>query len=197
MQYSSIFVSLAMAATAFADSEAFGLVLIRSGASYQNAPVSIMTGKLQADTQTNNYINAKIDDDGKLNLGADGVYAVVQDDGIYSGSDASTVFSIVDGYLLYNGAGFSLDEDYNVLAGTEGPNPVAIRASLSDGSTAADFTPGKEESSSEESSEEPASTTTVAEEETSTSFVVQTAENGVAKVGAGAGAIAIAAAMFF
>ncbi|CEP24443.1 unnamed protein product [Cyberlindnera jadinii] len=215
MQFSSIFASLALAASALAESETFGLLLIRSGSSYQNSAIGLVNNGTFA-VASSNYVSATITDEGLLSIG-DGKYAVVTDSGIFAGADGSATFSIVDGYLEYNGAGFSLTEDYALLAGGSGPNPVAVRPTLADGSVAADFTPGEETSSEEEtttseeetttseektttseekttSAEETVTVTTSSETEESSTFSVQT-DNGVAKIGAGAGFIAFAAAL--
>lgn len=190
MQFSSIFASLALAASVLADSESFGLLLIRSGSSYQYSSIGLVDNTFEI--SSDNYISATITDEGLLSIG-DGKYAVVSDSGITAGTEGSASFSIVDGYLEYNGAGFSLTEDYALLAGTSGPNPVAVRPTTTGGSVAADFTPSKGSSSEESSSEEPAATSSE-EAEASSTFVVQT-DNGVAKVGASVGAVAFAAAL--
>ena len=185
MQFSSIFASLALAASVLADSESFGLLLIRSGSSYQYSSIGLVDNTFEI--SSDNYISATITDEGLLSIG-DGKYAVVSDSGITAGTEGSASFSIVDGYLEYNGAGFSLTADYALLAGGSGPNPVAVRPTLADGSTAADFTP------SSGSSDESSASTSSEETETSSTFVVQT-DNGVAKVGASVGAVAFAAAL--
>lgn len=187
MQFISVFGSLALAIIALADSQSFGLVLIRSGSSYQYATIGVSNGQLEV--VSSDYITATITDDGKLSLG-DGTFAVVKFDGIYSGADGSAPFSISGGYLEYKSAGFTLSSDYALLAGADGPNPVAVRATLNSGTAAADFTPSSTSSNSSSTSSISTSSSTSTTPEVMTQSV-----NGGSKAGVCAGIAAVAAAL--
>lgn len=184
MQLSNVFVSLALAASVLADSESFGLLLIRSGSNYQYSSIANVDDKLEIGTDG---VTATITDDGKLKIG-EGQYAVVgSDNAITVGSDGSASFSISGGYLEYNAGGFSLNSGYALIAGSSGVNPVAVRPTSKSGSAAPDFTPsGSSNSSSND--------TTISS--SSASVVTQT-DNGAMQYGVGAGVGAIAAAFLF
>ena len=134
-------------------SESFGLVVIRSGSPLQYAGVYSEDGKLYFGS-SGNGLSAVVTDAGKLKL-SDDTYAVVSSDGSVvqgSESDATSGFSVSNGYLAYNGVdGFnaiSSGSTYIVSTKSSGSNDlgVAIRATSSSGSTIPDFSP--EDSSS-------------------------------------------------
>ena len=144
---------LALAKLIVADSESFGLVVIRSGSPLQYAGVYSEDGKLYFGS-SGNGLSAVVTDAGKLKL-SDDTYAVVSSDGSVvqgSESDATSGFSVSNGYLAYNGVdGFnaiSSGSTYIVSTKSSGSNDlgVAIRATSSSGSTIPDFSP--EDSSS-------------------------------------------------
>lgn len=155
MKFSTTFsiALLALAKLIVADSESFGLVVIRSGSPLQYAGVYSEDGKLYFGSNGNG-LSAVVTDAGKLKL-SDDTYAVVSSDGSVvqgSESDATSGFSVSNGYLAYNGVdGFnaiSSGSTYIVSTKSSGSNDlgVAVRATSSSGSTIPDFSP--EDSSS-------------------------------------------------
>ncbi|SCU92265.1 LAFA_0F09164g1_1 [Lachancea sp. 'fantastica'] len=163
---------LACAKMAFADSEKFGFLVIRSGSALQYASVYAQDSKLYFGS-TSTSLSAVVTDDGKLQL-SDNKYAVVSSDGSLvegSESDASTGFSISNGYLAHNGTeGFTaISSGSTYVVSTKDSNgsndlPVAVRAaSPSNGSPVADFSPkGSSSSSSSPSSAASAEASTTA-----------------------------------
>ncbi|CDR41592.1 CYFA0S07e03884g1_1 [Cyberlindnera fabianii] len=179
--------ALSFAAIALADSETFGLVIIRSGSQYQYSSISVKDGKFAIGTD--NYVEGVITDSGLFKL-SDGSYAVVKDDGIYTGSEGSSPFSISGGYLAYDGSQAFTINNNDLVAGS-GNTPVALRAALSSGSAAPDFSPKGGDSPKKPSSNSSNDTTT-----TTHTITYQTANGANALTGAGMGAAIAAAAAF-
>jgi hypothetical protein len=194
MQFSSIFVSFALASAVLADSESFGWLLIRSGSAYQYSTIANVNGQFKI--SSSDYVEGVITNDGKFKL-ADGSYAVVKADGIYSGSEGSSPFAITNGYLTYNGDGFSLTSDYTIYAGTAQVNPVGVRPTLNNGNVAPDFSPSVSSSSASNTTilSVTATSSSSAASTTSTHSVANQSDNGSGKFGVGAGVAAIAAAL--
>lgn len=171
-----------LASFALADSESFGLITIRSGSQFQYQSVSD-SGKDFTIGGSGDSIGGVITDDGLFKLG-DGSYVVVNEDGTLSkGSKGSSPFSISDGYLAYQGSsGFSVDpSSYTLYFGSKGTG-IGLRATLSSGSEAADFTPS---GSSNDSSSNDTTTSTTAS--------ISSYEASGNKIQAAAGLAAIAA----
>ena len=167
---------LALAKLIVADSESFGLVVIRSGSPLQYAGVYSEDGKLYFGSNGNG-LSAVVTGAGKLKL-SDNTYAVVSSDGSVvqgSESDATSGFSVSNGYLAYNGVdGFnaiSSGSTYIVSTKSSGSNDlgVAIRATSSSGSTIPDFSP--EDSSSTSASASASASTSASASASATTTV--------------------------
>lgn len=194
MQFSNTLAALALTSLAqyvVADSESFGLLVIRSGSKYQYSSITNKDDKFTVGGDTTSYIEGVITDSGDFKL-TDGKYAKVNSDGTISVADeGSSPFSIKNGYFAYEGSqAFSVDSSSGLLAGSAGDS-IALRATLKSGSVASDFTPsGSSDSSSSKSNSSNTSTSTA-------TVITQTANGaaGIASAGVGAG-LAAAAAMF-
>lgn len=97
------FVLLALSKLIVADSEKFGFLALHSGTDLQFSTVYNDGGELMVGSSSDSLYGT-ITDAGKLSL-SDNTYAVVKSDGPLvegSESDATSGFSIKDGYLAYN-----------------------------------------------------------------------------------------------
>ncbi|CUS20633.1 LAQU0S01e11100g1_1 [Lachancea quebecensis] len=161
MKFTSAFtaVLLTCARLALADSETFGLLVIRSGSSLQYASAYAKDSKLYLGSSSDS-LSAVVTDDGKLKL-SDDKYAVVNSDGSVvegSESEGSSEFSISEGHLFYGGKdGFvAVPSGSAYLMYTQNSDSssvgVAIRATSTSGSTVPDFSPSAKNSSSSSSS---------------------------------------------
>lgn len=177
-------VLLSLASLALADSESFGLLVIRSGSAYQNTALALSNGEFVAGSSSN-YITASITDDGELKL-SDGSYAVVGTDDITTGTTGSTSWSISSGYLAYNGGqAFSISDSGVVSVGSTGSTTYAVAAYGTNG-YASDFTPSGSSSNS-------TNVTSSSVSSSATTFSTQTV-NGAALKSVGFGAVLAAGA---
>lgn len=189
-------VLLSLASLVLADSESFGLLVIRTALQYQNIAVALVDDVFTAGT-TGNYITASITDDGLLKL-SDGTYAVVGINDISTGTEAeaSGPWAISNTFLTYEGGETYGIEDGVITAGApteSGAVPYWIAAITASGSWAADFTPGSSNSTNSTSSSASHSSTASSSSSSSSTFITQIG-NGAALKSVGLGAVLAAGA---
>jgi len=175
MQFTLPFIALsALASVVVADSESFGLLVIRSGSQYQYSGITEKDNTFQVGG-TSNYVEGVITDDGEFKL-SNGKYAQVKSDGsIVASDEGSKPFSIEDSYLAYKGSqSFGVDtSNYDLLYNT-GSGGLALRATSKGGSPVQDFSPSGSSSGSSSSASSGSSSAAVssAPQITSTAQVV-------------------------
>ncbi|CAI4044678.1 Cwp1p SKDI_11G1190 [Saccharomyces kudriavzevii IFO 1802] len=180
----------ALAKTAIADSEEFGLVSIRSGSDLQYLSVysddgTLKLGSGSSSSSSSSSFGATITDDGKLKFD-DGKYAVVDNDGSLkegSESDAATGFSIKDGHLNYKSSDgfYAIKKDSSYIFSSKQSDDatgIAIRPTSKTGSVVPDFAPSDSPSGS--SAAQSASSTESSR--TSHTTLVSSASSAVASV---------------
>lgn len=137
-------ISLGFASLVAADSEAFGLLIIRSGAPLQNSAVGVKDGLFKVSSPSP---SVTVTDDGKLKTES-GEYAVVDPTTfkVTSGdeSKASGCFAVQKGYLVYNGHGaFSFTEQDNQMVIKSGEDYTYSISAFGKTGKVPDFAPAK------------------------------------------------------
>ncbi|KAH3674318.1 hypothetical protein WICMUC_003390 [Wickerhamomyces mucosus] len=205
--FAKTLVALSFAALSLADSQEFGLLVIRSGSQYQYASIVDTDSTLQVGSS--NAVDGVITDDGLFKL-SDGSYVVIGSDSITVGSSkASNKFSISSGYLTYDDSqAFSIDSTSgHLLYKSQTGTGIGLRATAKSGSAVPDFKPSHSSNSTTSASSN--STTSAFSNSTTSSTLsthttssgnvttpsVSTATGGANAYQAGAGIAAVGAAV--
>ncbi|CCH43765.1 Cell wall protein [Wickerhamomyces ciferrii] len=189
MQFINVASLLALASYVVADSESFGLLVIRSGSAYQNSGIT-KDGDILA-VGGSDYVEGVIDDEGHFKVGDK--YVSSNNGKFIVGDSKDSDFAIKDGYLTFHDSqGFTISDSTSRLSLPVGDDTTyALKAISKEGQSVSDFSP-----SGKKSDDKPASNNT---SNTSSSIVppiyTQTDNGaaGMAKIGLGAGLAAVAA----